>query len=565
MDAMRQSAGTPLPDAYLGAWERMTEVLLTERDAPTILRAFACIAGETLGTDRSLIYEVRLDDQVAAALVEWLNPNVDVTPTQASYPLSAFGRGDAEMRRTRSHLESHIDGPHPELVADGSSTFLHADMSIKSLLWYPFDFRTNGYYLLIFNQVTHRRDWTSQELEFLRMATRQVRLALLQIAWHEERERTQRLMLETQQAESIRLLAGGVAHDFNSLLGIVLGAVGRARASLNPENPNVAALRDAERAALEASDLARHLLHFSGRGPGVARALDLELLVTEMQDLLRAAAAHVPVHFATHRPAWISGDPGQIRQILMNLVVNAKDASEGRDAPSIHVSVTAKQAPEPRALLTGRATGAGLAADVRARIFDPFYTTKAAGRGLGLAAVSGIVAAHGAGLTVESELGAGSTFVVSFPRVLAPVDPRQAGARPLIGAGRTLLVVDDHDNFRLTCVKLLSDLGFRTMDAGSGAQALVLLDAPEAALIAGVLVDWSMPGSSGVELLRRLRDRRTELPIMVMSGAADGGVQDTVKRLGCRFIEKPFSLRELEDTLVAALGPASTPEPPQAL
>jgi len=564
METMQQSVGNLLPDVYAGAWERMIEVLLTERDATNILGALARIAGETVGVDRSLIYHIRLDDQVADALSEWLNPKVDVTPTKATYPLSVFAGGDAEVRRTHSYMESHVDAPHPALVGDGSADVLHGPMAIKSLLWYPFDFRENGYYVLVFNQVTHRHTWTNQELEFLRMATRQVHLALLQSAWHEERVQSQRLMLEAQQAESIRLLAGGVAHDFNGLLGIVLGAVGRARASLMPGNPHSSTLRDAERAALEASDLARHLLHFSGRGPGVARAIELEALVNEMQDLLRAAAAHVPVRFSSAGPAWISGDPGQVRQILMNLVVNAKDASFGCKDPSIHVAVASSDVPEPRVLLTVRDTGAGMTAEAQRRIFEPFFTTKAAGRGLGLAAVSGIVAAHGASISVESELGVGSTFAVSFPQVPAPLAIDETGARPLLGAGRTLLLVDDHDNFRVTCAQLLSDLGFRTHQARSGADALQFLDTPEGALIAGVLLDWSMPGVMGADVLGKLRDCRPGVPVVVMSGFADAGVRASAEGLGCGFIEKPFTMGALEAALASTLGAATTPEPPKA-
>ncbi|AKU93758.1 sensory box histidine kinase/response regulator [Labilithrix luteola] len=406
---------------YARALEHMTEVLLTETDTTRVLEGLARIAGETLNADRALIYDIRTDDQLAVALCEWLNPREAVSPTIATYPLSIFADAEAEVYRTRRPLESHAERPHVALSKDGSGVLLHENMSIQSLLWYPFDFRRTGYYLLVFNQVTHARPWLPREIEFLRIATRHAELALMQIAMKVAQVDSERAILEAQKAESIALLAGGVAHDFNNLLGIVIGAVARARSTLGAEAPLDANLRDAERAAREASDLAKHLLAYAGKAQFVAQNVDLVALASEMQDLLRAAAGSAQVTFSSSGPCFVHGDAGQLRQILMNFVVNAKEAVADSGVGRISVSVRREG---PKVLLEVRDNGRGMSQDVQKKIFEPFYSTKTLGRGLGLAAVSGIVRSHGADLQVQSEPNEGTTFTVAFPAVGVPVPPR---------------------------------------------------------------------------------------------------------------------------------------------
>lgn len=535
---------------YFRAWERMTEVLLTERDAGAILDALARITGETLGVDRSLIFQVKLGEQLAVGLCEWLNPEVEVTPTKATYPLATFAGGDAFCRRERRWLESHAASPSPAFQSDGSAAILHGPaMKIQSLLWYPFDFNDDGYYALIFNQVTHQRPWRPEEIDFLRVVTRQVHLALMQIAWHAERVQAERVMLEAQKAESIRLLAGGVAHDFNTLLGVVLSSLARARMSASA--PATSALRDAERAAIEASVLAKHLLAYAGEGRFVVEPVDLAALVAEMQDLLRAAAGTVAIAFDLAGPAWVRADAGQLRQVLVNFVVNAREAIDANaDGASGHVRVSVRA--EPRGVVVRvEDDGVGMTPEVKRRVFEPFFSTKSLGRGLGLAAVSGIVEAHGGTLDVGSEPGKGTSMTVTLPEVPAPV----AGERPRSSAPsreerRTILVVDDNDNFRRTCAELLADLGYEVRQAADGAAATeLLLGAPEIDL---ALVDWTMPALSGAETFRRLRAARPALPIVVMSGYAESVTSELGRLELAAFLEKPFTVDALEAALTRA-------------
>lgn len=539
---------------YARALEHMTEVLLTEADIPQVLEALARITGETLQVDRSLIYEVRLEEQLAIALSEWLNPEVAVTATRATYPLALFAGGDREAQRTHSWLESHDEQPHPAMVEDGSAPILHGQMAIRSLLWFPFDFRKDGYYLLVFNQVTHRRAWLDHELEFLRIATRHAALALMQIGLQLERAESQRALLEAQKAESISLLAGGVAHDFNGLLGIVLGIVGRVRAALGPEHVLSSQLRDAERAAREAADLAKHLLAYAGGGQIVVEVVDLASLVEEMQDLLRAAVGHVPLRVVTERGCAVRGDAGQLRQVVMNLVMNAAEAIDDPAAGGITVTVRRDETggEGPRTLIEVRDEGRGMTPEVQRRMFEPFFTTKKFGRGLGMAAVSGIVRSHGGRLDVLSAPGAGATLTATFPAVpTAEVRPLATGST-VVSEG-TLLLVDDSDNFRVMCAALLRDLGYRTLEAASGEQAVALLLANQDEIVA-VVLDWTMPAPGGAETFQRLRAIRADVPIVVMSGYLEGGGTELLRQGPTAFIEKPFTAEGLGEALRAAFN-----------
>lgn len=532
----------------------MTEVLLTETDTTRVLAGLARIAGETLHADRALIYDIRTDEQLAVALCEWLNPRVSVAPTLATYPLSIFADAEAEVYRTRRPLESQVDRPHVALSKDGSGVLLHERMSIKSLLWYPFDFRRTGYYMLAFNQVTHARPWLPREIEFLRIATRHAELALMQIAMKTAQAASEKALLEAQKAESIALLAGGVAHDFNNLLGIVIGAVSRARTTLGADASLDGNLRDAERAAREAADLAKHLLAYAGKAQFLAQNVDLVALASEMQDLLRAAAGSAQVTFSSCGSCFVHGDAGQLRQILMNFVVNAKEAVGDSGGGRISVSVRREG---QRVLLEVRDNGRGMSPDVQKKIFEPFYSTKTLGRGLGLAAVSGIVRSHGAELQVQSEPNAGTTFTVAFPAVgvpsSAPSSPRAPKSTrelsyPCPREDATIVLVDDSDNLRRMCACLLDDLGYKVLDAANGNVAVDTLKTHLNAVDV-VLLDWSMPSPSGAETFRRLREVRADVPIVVMSGYAEGVAEDVLSSGNAAFIEKPFTREELDAVL----------------
>lgn len=537
--------------------EEMNEVLLTGRSEEPILEALAAVGGRSLDLDRSLIYEARFDTGEAVALCEWLNPDIEVAPTRGVYPLAVFDAAARWLLQHRTPLVSHHDAPHPAMAADGSAGLLHGEMAIRSLLWVPFGFREHRFYGLVFNQVTARRTWLPSELEYLHVATSQVTLALRQVSWAEERARSERALAEAQRHESVGLLAAGVAHDLAGHLGIVLGSLDRARRALPASGPVPALLRDAEHAAVEAASLAKHLLAYAGKGQLVVDALDLGALVCGMRDLLRAAVGRVRlVVDAPLGAAWIVGDATQMRQVVMNLVVNGAQAIEG-GAGVVTVTVRTAADPDaaartgtlPAAVLEVSDTGSGMTEEVVERALDPFFSTKGSGRGLGLAAAAGIVRAHGGELRIRTELGAGTTFTIALPGV-APATgarTRDPGAPATTGV---VLVADDVAPLRHVTEGILRDAGFAVATAADGPAALARLaeDPP----IDALLMDWSMPGG-GDALVEAARAARPDLPIVVTSGYAEGAVSiPRDARTG--FLEKPYRAEQLEAAIRAVLA-----------
>ncbi len=368
---------------------------------------------------------------------------------------------------------------------------------------------------------------------------------------------------ERQRLESLGVLAGGIAHDFNNLLMGVLGNAGLALAELPPSSLAAGVVRDIETAARRAAELTRQLLAYSGKGSFVLQRLDLSRLVEETGQLLSAVISkRATVHYQLEPglPA-IEADQTQVRQVTMNLLTNASDAL-GDLCGTIHVRTThlildAEAAarpvqggelhPGPYVALIVRDSGAGMDAETVARMFDPFFTTKFQGRGLGLAAVLGIVRAHHGAIRVHSTPGAGTTISVYFPAVgrevppaPAPVAPRAAGA-----PGGTILVVDDEPIVRGVTERILTRAGYDVLLAGDGLEALALLDArrPEVSL---VLLDLTMPELGGEETFERLRARWPDLPVVFSSGySVDGALSDLLDRGVVGYIQKPYSLDDL--------------------
>jgi two-component system cell cycle sensor histidine kinase/response regulator CckA len=378
-----------------------------------------------------------------------------------------------------------------------------------------------------------------------------------------------------QKLESIGVLAGGIAHDFNNLLHVVLGNADIALSNLAAGSPARDALEEVVRATLRAADLTRQLLAYSGKGAFVVRHLDLSREMREMATLLRTAIskqATLAWELASDLPA-ISADPTQIRQIVMNLITNASDAlGETGGTITLKTGVTFLAnleherygAPvdddEPATLAQGAFvylevgdSGAGMTPETLGRIFDPFFSTKFAGRGLGLAAVMGIVRSHHGLIRIRTEPGDGTSFRVLFPAVLgrAPrIETPTAERSDWQGRG-TILVVEDEEGVREVAERMLQEIGFQTIGAEDGRQALDLMDRAGDSVTA-VLLDLSMPRMGGAETLRRLRERRPELPVLMMSGYTEESGAPQFENSGpgaTAFLQKPFLAEELISVL----------------
>ncbi|MGH7510678.1 MAG: hybrid sensor histidine kinase/response regulator [Gemmatimonadales bacterium] len=374
-----------------------------------------------------------------------------------------------------------------------------------------------------------------------------------------------------QKLESIGVLAGGIAHDFNNLLHVVLGNADIALNNLAPGSPAREALEEVVRATLRAADLTRQLLAYSGKGVFVIRHIDLSSEVREMATLLRTAISKQATlcwELESGLPT-VSADPTQIRQIVMNLITNASDALgesggtitlrtgvvrladlEGQqfDSPPPGVEPL-NRGNEPFVYLEIGDSGSGMSPDTLSRIFDPFFSTKFEGRGLGLAAVMGIVRRHHGLMRIRTVPEEGTRFRVLFPAVWGtPFNPgkRPAERSEWRGSG-TVLVVEDEEGVREVAERMLQEIGFQTIGAEDGRRALELMEEAGDSVTA-VLLDLSMPGMGGAETLRLLRAKWPRLPVLMMSGYTEQVVAPHFGNSGVGitgFLQKPFLPEEL--------------------
>ena len=383
------------------------------------------------------------------------------------------------------------------------------------------------------------------------------------VASQGERERFQARVLHGQKLESLGLLAGGIAHDFNNLLTAILGHASLAELLAGPNAPSSKPIASMVAAAKRASELTHQLLAYSGKGHFRVASMNLNDEVQGIATLLRATLSKkvsLELDLADSLPV-VEGDLSQIQQVLMNLVLNGAE-SIGEQSGSVAVRTGVQHLDERdlvgAASLTdtrpGRFafvevsdTGAGMDAATMGRIFDPFFTTKVSGRGLGLAAVQGIVRGHGGLIRVYSEPGSGTTFKVLLPAggpspdaVVATSPPIPASARAL-----TVLVVDDEPAVRELARTVLEFGGYRVVEAEDGVEAVETFRALSAD-IALVLMDLTMPRMSGEEAYGELLRIRPDVRVIFSSGYNE--VEATRRLLGREaqsFIQKPYTVREL--------------------
>ncbi len=389
-----------------------------------------------------------------------------------------------------------------------------------------------------------------------------------------EQRRTEEALAQIEKMESLGTLAGGVAHDFNNLLVAILGNASLARGQIPPDSPAQELLQEIHAAAQRAAELSRQMLAYAGKARISPEIVDLNALLRDLEPLLQSAsrqAASLRLELAPE-PVTVRADPTQIRQVVMNLVLNAADAMDGRFGSIVvrtgvrefgpealrRAVLGVEREPGRYALLEVSDTGHGMDAATMARIFDPFFSTKFTGRGLGLAAVLGIVRGHGGAIFVESAPGQGSTFTVVLPALAGVPQPAGAdgGEEPEDagnGAGKgTILVVDDDVAVRRVTERALSSFGYRTRGAGSGEEALELL---RALPVRAVLVDFGLPGTQGTELVRRIRELLPDVPIAVVTGMAQEDVAQAVREAGADLlIAKPYGVGELRQAVERLLA-----------
>ncbi len=389
----------------------------------------------------------------------------------------------------------------------------------------------------------------------------------------DEREQLKTRIQEGQKLESLGILAGGIAHDFNNILTTILGNASLTRLVLSETSPAVEHIAQIEEASRRATDLCRQMLAYAGKGRFVLQRANLNQLIEDTTHLLQVSISKKAVlrfHLDRNLPTIIA-DNTQIRQVLMNLVINASDAiGERSGVISISTGVVRAdrtyldrtfQAPDiptgDYVFLEVSDTGSGMSPETQARIFEPFFTSKFTGRGLGLAAVSGIVHGHKGALKVYSEPGKGSSFKFLLPVASGDSDaltPQpHANQQPLVATG-TILVVDDEETIQAVACRMLELLGFRVVIACDGRQALTVYTENRSEIV-GVLMDLTMPHLDGEETFRELRRIEPNVRVLLMSGYNE---QDAIARFVGKglagFIQKPFNIEDLKNSLRSILS-----------
>jgi two-component system, cell cycle sensor histidine kinase and response regulator CckA len=381
-----------------------------------------------------------------------------------------------------------------------------------------------------------------------------------------ERKKNEQRQRQAQKLESLGILAGGVAHDFNNLLTGIMGNASLVLETLEPGSRSRERLEDVLAASDRAEQLTRQLLTYAGKDQGKLRPLDVAAAAGELVPLLKASIpkmVQLSLELEDNVPL-VQADPAQLQQVMMNLVINAGESIPERTAGEVKVVVGRRRLqpddyrdavttiePEDAEYVSFTVTdnGAGMDATTQARIFDPFFTTKFSGRGLGLAAVLGIVKGHRGTLTVQTVQGKGSMFTVLLPasQALPRVETRRPSVSKVAATGSgTVLMVDDELALRKLAQGILEPRGYRVLLAENGQQAIAILaDHPE---VRAVVLDLAMPVMGGDIAGPKIRSLRPDVPLILSSGYSESEALERVgPEVAAAFLEKPYRA----DVLVA--------------
>jgi PAS domain S-box-containing protein len=388
-----------------------------------------------------------------------------------------------------------------------------------------------------------------------------------------DRLKLEQQVQHTQKLESLGVLAGGIAHDFNNLLSGILGNAELAVRKLPEATDALTLMEEIIKGAKRAAGLSRQMLAYAGKGSFVKAPLKLNPLIREMGELLRVSVSHkisLKFELADDLPE-VLADPAQIGQVIMNLITNASEAIGDDNSGTVTVRTRVKNcngsflagtflqnnlSEGEYLLIEVEDTGSGMNSETLSRIFDPFFTTKFDGRGLGLAAVLGIVKGHAGGLNIQTEPGSGTLFTVLLPKLLKNTKPhchKADIARKTI-QGRTVLVVDDETSVRNVIGKMLEASGNTALLAADGDSGLDILKS-RLDDIDCILLDLTMPGKDGIETLTGIREITASVPVIFSSGYPEETIRSKLNGLQIAgFVQKPLSMSALFEAITLAIG-----------
>ena len=557
----------------------MATWLLTQTDTGGALDSLLLELGKLTGACRTFYFTMDDSTEIMDNTHEWCAEGIpSPKETLRDVPMDKFPWMTGCIRRGEVIHLKDLDAMPDEAASE--RTLLNA-MGVKSIMIFPIFVRKQSAGFLGITAVREARDWETDEVLLLGLFAGILGNFMERQAAEESRLELERQMLQSQKMESLGVLAGGIAHDFNNILMAILGHADLARDELAPMAPARDSIEEIEKASRRAADLCRQMLAYSGKGRFIIERIDMGEMVEEMVHLLRTTIskkALLNLNLEKSLPP-LQGDATQIRQVIMNLVINASEAI-GERSGVITISTGAidctreyltetyldeNLAPGLYVALEVSDTGCGMDRETQSRIFEPFFTTKFTGRGLGMAAVLGIVRGHKGALKVYSEPGRGSTFKLLFPVAEDAVDMGNHTAEKADGEWRgegTVLLVDDEETIRALGKRMLERMGFEVLTAEDGREAVELYRTHRED-IRIVLLDLTMPHMDGEETFRTLRGMDPGVRVVLSSGYTE---HDVVARFAGKglagFMPKPYTLKGLKERLRAVLDPSINNEAP---
>jgi signal transduction histidine kinase/ActR/RegA family two-component response regulator len=532
-------------------------------DAEQILPVALRLLGQHLGASCCAFADVGPDGDLCTIPHDYTNGGVSLV---GEHRLSSFGpRLAGELSRGGAPVVVR-DVKLEYSAAEGAEVF--AALQIRSFICCSLVQGGVCRALMSVTQTTPRA-WTPQEVAVVQEFTDRCWATIRERAAQADLRRAEEQLRQAQKMEALGRLAGGVAHDFNNLLSVVLGTSELLLEDLSPRDPHIADIEEIRRAGERASALTRQLLAVSRRQVMEPRVVDLNGIVGGMENMLRRVVnADIELSCDVGPEALpVLADAGQIEQVIMNLVINARDAMPEGGRLTVATGTTELGLPGARsiaALAPGRYatlevtdTGHGMDAATRSLVFEPFFTTKAEGKGtgLGLSTVYGIVTQSGGYVDVVSAPGAGTTFTIYLPRADGAIEGRAAPApQPsTLRGSETVLIVEDEDQVRALERAILQRAGYAVLDARNAGEALLAFEQHQGTIDL-LVTDVVMPRLGGPALAARLAAKQPGLRVLYVSGSAESalGPRDGIEA-GLTYLPKPVTpealLRKVRETL----------------